>query len=153
MSSQVLYDDGRAVLDEEGRRYYFPLGTSKRIRYGQIQGVRARPMAGLSGKSRGWGSSHPGYWLLVLLNEAALMIDAQLGDPNAVVDGSSAQLLHQRLFDIELALTNIARFAQAMAGLDLPADYLLCIDSWVGTIGVSGSAGAATSIELVFVTW
>jgi uncharacterized membrane protein YgaE (UPF0421/DUF939 family) len=58
---------------------------------------------------------------LVRLNEAALMIDAQLGDPGAVADGSSAQLLHQRLFDVELALTNIARFAQAMARFGLPA--------------------------------
>jgi hypothetical protein len=44
---------------------------------------------------------------LVRLNEAALMIDAQLGDPSAVTEGSSAQLLHQRLFDVELALTNV----------------------------------------------
>ena len=58
---------------------------------------------------------------LVRLSEAALMIDAQLADPGAVADGSSAQLLHQRLFDAELALGNIARFAQAMAGLRLPA--------------------------------
>jgi uncharacterized membrane protein YgaE (UPF0421/DUF939 family) len=58
---------------------------------------------------------------LVRLNEAALMIDAQLGDPGAVADGSSAELLHQRLFDVELALTNIARFAQAMARFGLPA--------------------------------
>ena len=58
---------------------------------------------------------------LVRLNEAALMIDAQLGDPGAVADGSSAQLLHQGLFDAELALTNIARFAQAMARFSLPA--------------------------------
>jgi uncharacterized membrane protein YgaE (UPF0421/DUF939 family) len=58
---------------------------------------------------------------LVRLNEAALMIDAQLGDPDAVADGSSAQLLHQYLFDAELALTNIARFAQAMARTGLPA--------------------------------
>ena len=50
------------------------------------------------------------------------MIDAQLGDPGAMADGSSAQLLHQRLFDMELAMTNIARFAQAMASLDLPTD-------------------------------
>ena len=49
------------------------------------------------------------------------MIDAQLGDPGAVADGSSAQLLHQRLFDAELALTNIARFALAMARIGLPA--------------------------------
>jgi uncharacterized membrane protein YccC len=58
---------------------------------------------------------------LARLNEAALMIDAQLGDPDAVTDGSSAQLLHQRLFDAELALTNIARFAEAMARDGLPA--------------------------------
>jgi len=50
----------------------------------------------------------------VRLNEAALMIDAQLGD--------SGELQHQRLFDVELALTNIARFAVALGGLDVPAD-------------------------------
>jgi uncharacterized membrane protein YgaE (UPF0421/DUF939 family) len=55
------------------------------------------------------------------LNEAALMIDAQLADPGAVADGSSARLLHQRLFDAELALSNIARFAEAMARSGLPA--------------------------------
>ncbi|HEY2563496.1 MAG TPA: FUSC family protein [Acidimicrobiales bacterium] len=59
---------------------------------------------------------------LVRLNEAALMIDAQLGDPSAVAEGSSGQLLHQRLFDIELALTNVARFAEAMVRLGMPAD-------------------------------
>jgi hypothetical protein len=42
---------------------------------------------------------------LIRLNEAALMIDAQL--PGAVPDGTSGELLHQRLFDIELAVTNI----------------------------------------------
>ena len=57
---------------------------------------------------------------LIRLNEAALMIDAQLGDPGAVPDGSSGELLHQRLFDIELALTNIARFAETMVRQDLP---------------------------------
>jgi uncharacterized membrane protein YgaE (UPF0421/DUF939 family) len=61
---------------------------------------------------------------LFRLNEAALMIDAQLADPGAVADGSSAHLLHQRLFDAELALTNIARFAQAMARFGLPAPQL-----------------------------
>jgi uncharacterized membrane protein YccC len=59
---------------------------------------------------------------LARLNEAGLMIDAQLGDSSALPDGSSGQLLHQRLFDVELALTNIARFAQALAQLDLAFD-------------------------------
>jgi uncharacterized membrane protein YgaE (UPF0421/DUF939 family) len=56
---------------------------------------------------------------LVRLNETALMIDAHLGDPNALPGGSAARL-HQFLFDSELALTNIARFAQSMVQLDLP---------------------------------
>jgi uncharacterized membrane protein YccC len=59
---------------------------------------------------------------LVRLNEAALIIDAQLGDPASVTEGSSAELLHQRLFDAELALTNVARFALAMGHLGLPDD-------------------------------
>jgi Fusaric acid resistance protein-like len=59
---------------------------------------------------------------LIRLNEAALMIDAQLGDPAALPDGSSGELLHQRLFDIELALTNIARFAGALSRLELPTE-------------------------------
>jgi hypothetical protein len=58
---------------------------------------------------------------LIRLNEAALMIDAQLADPGALADGSSARLLHQRLFDAELALSNIARFAEAMGRFGLPA--------------------------------
>jgi hypothetical protein len=57
---------------------------------------------------------------LVRLNEAALIIDAQLGEPGAVADGFRAAQLHQRLFDAELALTNIARFARAMAVSGLP---------------------------------
>jgi hypothetical protein len=59
---------------------------------------------------------------LIRLNEAALMIDAQLGDRAALPEASSGELLHQRLFDIDLALTNIARFATTMSHLDLPAD-------------------------------
>ncbi len=57
---------------------------------------------------------------LLRLNEAALMIDAQLVLPGALAEGSSAQRLHQRLFDIELALTNVARFAHALGRMDLP---------------------------------
>jgi uncharacterized membrane protein YccC len=54
------------------------------------------------------------------LTEAALMIDAQLGDPGALPEGTSGQFLHQRLFDLELALTNVARFTEALARMDLP---------------------------------
>ena len=59
---------------------------------------------------------------LLRLNEAALMIDAQLGDPAAVQDGSSRQQLHQRLFDVESALANVARFVVPLARIHLPGE-------------------------------
>jgi uncharacterized membrane protein YccC len=59
---------------------------------------------------------------LVGLNEAALMIDGQLGNPAAVGEGTSGQLLHQRLFDAELALTNTAHLAQTLGRLTFATD-------------------------------
>jgi uncharacterized membrane protein YccC len=57
---------------------------------------------------------------LLRLNEAALLIDAQLS-PAAVPTGWSAAALHQRLFDAEVGLSNAARFALALARRPLPA--------------------------------
>lgn len=48
---------------------------------------------------------------LTRLNESTLMIDAQLGQPDA---SRAALVLHQRLFDMELALNNVCRFAVAV---------------------------------------
>jgi uncharacterized membrane protein YgaE (UPF0421/DUF939 family) len=87
---------------------------------------------------------------LVRLNEAALMIDAQLGDASAVADGSSGQLLHQRLFDIELALTNVARFAPVMGRLDLPADQRQQIREGLSAMSNGDTDGAkAHGIALI----
>jgi hypothetical protein len=66
MSDGALYDDGRAILDDEGvtlRRYYFPTGASKRIPYRRIRAVRSQRMGWLTGRGRAWGTAHPGYWL------------------------------------------------------------------------------------------
>ena len=52
---------------------------------------------------------------LVLLNEAALMIDAHLNHPGAIPPGWSAEELHQILFDVELAVSNMGRFGGAIA--------------------------------------
>ncbi|MCU4185005.1 FUSC family protein [Acidiferrimicrobium sp. IK] len=57
---------------------------------------------------------------LLRLNESVLMIDAQL-TPAAVPGGRAVQALHERMFDMELALSNIARFAVALRSMDLPA--------------------------------
>jgi hypothetical protein len=57
---------------------------------------------------------------LLRLNEAALLIDAQLNSPAAVPAGWSAGALHQRLFDAEVGLSNVARFALTLARRPLP---------------------------------
>lgn len=56
---------------------------------------------------------------LTRLNEAALMIDAQLGDPAATPHPAAAEVLHQRLFDLELALSNLARLATVLGTLPM----------------------------------
>jgi hypothetical protein len=60
---------------------------------------------------------------LLRLNEAALLIDARLDDPTAVPAGWSAATLHQRLFDAEVGLSNVARFALAIAPRGLPERF------------------------------
>jgi len=57
---------------------------------------------------------------LLRLNEAALLIDAQLDSPAAVPAGWSPAALHQHLFDAEVGLSNLARFAHALARRPLP---------------------------------
>lgn len=52
---------------------------------------------------------------LVALNETALMIDGQLSDPRSIPPGWSAEDLHQILFDVELAVSNLGRFAGVIA--------------------------------------
>jgi uncharacterized membrane protein YgaE (UPF0421/DUF939 family) len=58
---------------------------------------------------------------LLRLNEAALLIDAQLNVPGAIPAGWSAATLHQRLFDAEVGLGNVARFAFEIGGRGFPA--------------------------------
>jgi hypothetical protein len=72
--ASTLYDDGGLVLDEEGmtiRRYYFPSAGPKRIPYAKIRRATVRPMGWLTGRGRGWGTAHPGYWFSLDLRRAA----------------------------------------------------------------------------------
>jgi hypothetical protein len=55
-----LYTDRLVTLDDEGitiRRYRFPTGSAKRIRYDDVRGVRARPLGMRTGRWRLWGSA------------------------------------------------------------------------------------------------
>jgi uncharacterized membrane protein YgaE (UPF0421/DUF939 family) len=71
---------------------------------------------------------------LLRLNEAALLIDAQLNEPAAVPAGWSAATLHQRLFDAEVGLGNVARFALEIAGHGYPGQVNALVENALGGI-------------------
>jgi hypothetical protein len=58
-----LYDDGRIACDDQGLtiRWYYLWGT-KRIPYGRIRSILTRPMGGLGGRYRIWGSGDFVHW-------------------------------------------------------------------------------------------
>ncbi|MDR3656766.1 MAG: hypothetical protein P4L48_14215 [Mycobacterium sp.] len=61
----ALYDDGLLLLDDAGltiRRYYFPLGTAKRLSYNVIRGIDVRPMGPMTGSWRVWGTGGLRHW-------------------------------------------------------------------------------------------
>ena len=111
---------------------FFPPRPDAAVRRMQRSyGARARALASevaevyeavaRSGESEGDGREERRLQRQLLrLNEAALLIDAQLS-PAAVPAGWSAAALHQRLFDAEFGLGNVARFALALARRRLPA--------------------------------
>ena len=81
---------------------------------------------------------------LIRLNEAALIIDANLA-PEAVV-------LHQRLFDIELALTNVVRFAESLAHRELAPGQRDTVARALAAVR-DGNAPAARQAALELIEW
>src|SRR5580692_8878265 len=71
---------------------------------------------------------------LLRLNEAALLIDANLSAPGAIPAGWSAATLHQRLFDAEVGLGNVARFAMVIADGEYPAPATTLVSEALGGI-------------------
>lgn len=68
-------------------------------------------------------------------NETALMVDAYLARPGALPDGADPEFLHQRLFDLELAVTSLARFTVALTAADLPPGGSALISSGLAAVG------------------
>jgi uncharacterized membrane protein YgaE (UPF0421/DUF939 family) len=129
--------------------FFYPRHAKALERTQRSYGARARKVAALAldlfdDPEHTERDVHRLHHQLVRLNEAALMIDAQLGNPSAVTEGSSGQLLHQRLFDIELALSNIARFAEAMRRIDLPEDQRTEVRLALSDIVRQDTAGSKT---------
>jgi uncharacterized membrane protein YgaE (UPF0421/DUF939 family) len=86
---------------------------------------------------------------LLRLNEAALLIDARLDDQTAAAVGSSAATLHQRLFDTEVGLSNVARFAPAIARRALPGHVTAAIGRALGGIRDADLATVLAAAEAI----
>jgi uncharacterized membrane protein YgaE (UPF0421/DUF939 family) len=84
---------------------------------------------------------------LLRLNEAALLIDSQLGNRAAIPAGWSGAALHQQLFDAEVALSNAARFALALARRKLPGPVNTLIADALVKIRDADRAGALASAD------
>jgi uncharacterized membrane protein YccC len=82
---------------------------------------------------------------LLRLNEAALLIDSRLGNRAAIPPGRSGAALHQQLFDAEVALSNAARFALAIARRRLPGPMNTLIADALVKIRDADRAGAQAS--------
>jgi uncharacterized membrane protein YccC len=82
---------------------------------------------------------------LLRLNEAALLIDSRLGNRAAIPAGWSGAALHQQLFDAEVALSNAARFAPALARRKLPGPVNTLIADTLVKIRDADRAGALAS--------
>jgi hypothetical protein len=87
---------------------------------------------------------------LLRLNETALLIDAHLANPAAVPAGWSAAMLHQRLFDAEVALGNVARFTVALADASLPAPLIALIEQALVMVREQDLAGAVDSADALY---
>jgi uncharacterized membrane protein YgaE (UPF0421/DUF939 family) len=81
---------------------------------------------------------------LIRLNESTLMLDAYLGDPSIA---SWAAAAHQRLFDHELSLVNVARFAGALSARDLPPDVLSAVRSQLSALRDDNLADAEQAAQ------
>jgi fusaric acid resistance family protein/carboxypeptidase family protein len=86
---------------------------------------------------------------LLRLNEAALLIDARLDNPAALPAGWSAATLHQLLFDSEVGLSNVARFALALAKRGLPAQVNTTIGRALNGIRAGNFAAIADSAAVI----
>jgi hypothetical protein len=96
-----------------------------------LYAAMTRPGGDPGGERRGQRRLQRG---LLRLNEAALLIDAQLDRQTAAAVGWSAATLHQRLFDAEVGLSNVARFAPAIGRLALPEHLTAAVGQALGGI-------------------
>jgi hypothetical protein len=61
----IIYEDTQIIISEdklEIKRYYFPVGTSKTIKFSEIKNIEEIDLTLFNGKGRLWGMSLAQYW-------------------------------------------------------------------------------------------
>lgn len=61
----MLYEDTQIIINNnniEIKRYYFPIGTSKLIKFSEIKNIEEIDLNLLNGTGRLWGMSFAPYW-------------------------------------------------------------------------------------------
>ncbi len=64
-NNSVDYEDQFVSIAQDAitfRRYYFPLGTSKRVEFDGIDHIEVRPATLGTGRWRIWGTGSPWFW-------------------------------------------------------------------------------------------
>lgn len=62
---ETLYKEKNLQLTEDAiviSMYYFPMGTTKIIKWSDIKGIRQEPLTFMNGKLRAWGMNMKAYW-------------------------------------------------------------------------------------------
>jgi uncharacterized membrane protein YccC len=84
---------------------------------------------------------------LVRLNETSLLADAELADPRSRLEPDVAQALHERLFDLEIVLQNIASSAAALAGRRLHDPVRAQVAAWLSELRAGRAPAAGRWLE------
>jgi hypothetical protein len=61
----VIYEDTQIIIDDEKveiKRYYFPTGKSKKIKFSEIKKIEEIELDFYNGKGRIWGMGLAPYW-------------------------------------------------------------------------------------------
>jgi uncharacterized membrane protein YccC len=80
---------------------------------------------------------------LVRLNEAALMIDARLADPQSQLPRGAATRLHDQLFELELLVHQIGQVVERLTASQPPVELLAGAQDWLVELRAGHTTSAA----------
>jgi uncharacterized membrane protein YccC len=84
---------------------------------------------------------------LARLNEAALMIDAQLTDPRFQDAPDTGRSIHEQLFELELSIHDVGQLAQRLASSEMPRTLQVCARDWLSELRAGHTTSAARGVR------